>query len=64
MSLLAVPRMPSVSQVSSTVTPLVGHRHRHVEHPQAVLGSLYVNIVDMTVPAGDWLANTLRPFTT
>jgi hypothetical protein len=26
-------------------------------------GSSYANIVDITVPAGDWLANTLWPLT-
>ena len=63
MSLLAVPRMPIVSHVSWTVTPgsLNGIAMLRTRRPRS--GSSYGNIVDITVPAGDWLAKILCPLT-
>ena len=62
-SLLAVPRIPSVSQVSSTRTrsSAIGTAMFSTRSPRS--GSSEVNIVDITVPAGDWLANDLRRLT-
>ena len=62
-SLLAVPRMPRVSQLSCTVTPgsLNGTAMLRTRSPRS--GSSYGNIVDITVPTGDWLAKILRPLT-
>ena len=37
-SWLPVPRMPRVSQLSSTVTPAIGHGHGHVQHARPLVG--------------------------
>ena len=61
-SLLAVPRMPIASHVSWTVTPSPnGTAMLSTRRPRS--GSSNVNIVDITAPTGDWLANCLRPLT-
>ena len=41
----------------------VAERHRRVQHRRPRSGSSNVNIVDITAPTGDWLANCLRPLT-
>ena len=63
MSLLPVPRMPSVSQLSCTVTPgsAIGTDMLSTRRPWS--GSSNGNNVTITVPAGDWLAKILRPLT-
>ena len=61
-SLLPVPRMPRASQLSWTVTPGPnGTAMFSTRGPRS--GSSYTNIVDITEPAGDWLAKALTPLT-
>jgi hypothetical protein len=63
MSLLAVPRMPSVSQLSRTVTPASAMGTAMFNTRRPCSGSSNANIVDIIVPYDDWLAKTLRPDT-
>ena len=63
MSLLAVPRMPRTSQVSMTVTPSAESGTATLSTRRPCSGSSRTNMVDMTDPCRDWLANRLRPET-
>ena len=63
MSWLAVPRMPRVSQVSMTLTPCAERGTATLSTRRPCSGSSKANMVDMTDPCWDWLANRLRPET-
>ena len=62
-SWLPVPRMPMASQVSSTVTPSDAMGTAMLSTIRPSSGSSNGNIVERTVPTGDWLAKILRPLT-
>ena len=61
-SWLPVPRMPSVSQLSSTVTPSAW-TGTAMFSTTGVPSSSSTNIVENTSPTGTWLAKTLCPVT-
>ena len=63
MSWLPVPRIPSASHVSSTVTPSLATGTAMFSTMRPSSGSSYGNIVERTVPAGAWLQKILRPLT-
>ena len=61
-SWLPVPRMPSVSQLSSTVTPSA-FTGTAMFRTTGSSPSSSTNIVENTSPTGTWLAKTLCPLT-
>ena len=62
-SWLPVPRMPRVSQLSATVTPSDANGTARFSTRCPRSGSSYVAMVDIAVPAVDWLANRFVPLT-
>ncbi len=55
--------MPSVFQLSATVTPSAAIGTATLSTRWPCSGSSKTNIVDITVPLPDWLANRLWPDT-